>query len=484
VLGASSTRAGRLRRPARSSRLRGRSSSDRAAASSMPRTTLDGMAGAGCRPRRRRLPPLLGTADLARPALRERCSTTTRCSFGVPARLGRERASRLSPVVAQTGEYMLRECSCPRAPSPRADADTNGVEGLTFTVDRDEGVPRAAPAVRARPLDHSRRAQTRSCACGSSSSRAASEASRDDKGSHRGTAWTLGGSRERAAASSAMRLARRGPRARGVSARPLSDGGRLRRSYVRAGHRHRHLEDYATSRTGFNELHVATGELAGSRSRAAWPGCSGALRRRGAAAASSSRRPMASGSWARKKDFDDHPSPSGTRCSRSCSCGWRESTARTSSSACGRRPQLVHGRSRVPLGFGHTLCGARPPTSRRHARSRSSARRTRRLRERRSSRSTRTPLLPSGLRRHSLSEGRGSSKQACGLRLQRFNLPPPVTEPAGASGSRLAVPRRSTYMSSARQVPALRTVSLISRSCRPSARACSGLKRISGTAAG
>ncbi len=66
---------------------------------------------------------------------------------------------RYRRVVEETCDYLLRELALPDGGfASSQDADTEGVEGLTFTWTEDEGVPAGvAPAVRTRPLDHPRR---------------------------------------------------------------------------------------------------------------------------------------------------------------------------------------------------------------------------------------------------------------------------------------------------------------------------------------
>ena len=72
--------------------------------------------------------------------------------------------ARYREIVEETVEYMLRELALPEgAFASSQDADTDGVEGLTYTWTADEVGSRgraAARAVRARTLDHSRRALT------------------------------------------------------------------------------------------------------------------------------------------------------------------------------------------------------------------------------------------------------------------------------------------------------------------------------------
>ena len=68
---------------------------------------------------------------------------------------------RYRAVVEETCEYLLRELGLPEGGfASSQDADTDGVEGLTYTWTEDEGVPaELLLPVRARPLDHPRRAR-------------------------------------------------------------------------------------------------------------------------------------------------------------------------------------------------------------------------------------------------------------------------------------------------------------------------------------
>ena len=92
--------------------------------------------------------------------------------------------ARYRRVAEQTIDYVLRELALEGGGFASAqDADTDGIEGLTFTWARGEGAPgRAAPAVRARPVRPSRRARRRRRGRGSSSFASSGRSrSRDDK---------------------------------------------------------------------------------------------------------------------------------------------------------------------------------------------------------------------------------------------------------------------------------------------------------------
>ena len=139
----SSTRSGAGSAARRSSRRPRRSSSCSACtcaatSSALPMVDEDARRDGGgrhVRPRRRRLPPLLRRPHAGSSRTSRRCSTTTRCS--PPTYLhgwvvtGEERYRR---VVEETLDYVLRELALPEGGLASAqDADTDGVEGLTFT---------------------------------------------------------------------------------------------------------------------------------------------------------------------------------------------------------------------------------------------------------------------------------------------------------------------------------------------------------------
>jgi uncharacterized protein YyaL (SSP411 family) len=176
--------------------------------------------------------------------------------------LGRE---RWREVVEETCDYLLRELALPDGGFASAqDADTDGVEGLTFTWTADEGVPadllepfehgrsiiRGAlpPELRARLLEErTRRPQP----------------ARDDKAI---ASWN--GLAVAALAEAGRRLRRRdwidaAAACADFVLGPLSDGeGRLLRSW-RDGRTSgvAYLDDYANVAHGLLELHVATGDL-------------------------------------------------------------------------------------------------------------------------------------------------------------------------------------------------------------------------------
>jgi uncharacterized protein len=171
---------------------------------------------------------------------------------------------RYRSVAEETVEYMLRELLLPEgAFASSQDADTDGVEGLTYTWTPGEGVPEELlepfehgrfivrgeldPGVRARLLEV--RLKRR-------------QPGLDDKAI---ASWN--GLALAALAEAARRLERQDWLDAAVTLGefllgPLSDDGRLRRSY-RAGRATGvgYLDDYANAAHGLYELHVATGDL-------------------------------------------------------------------------------------------------------------------------------------------------------------------------------------------------------------------------------
>ena len=108
----------------------------------MVTATLDAMAAGGMYDlARRRLPPVLGRPGVARPALREDALRQRAPRLDVPSRLGRHGEERYRRIAEETLDYMLRELRLPEGGLASAqDADTDGVEGLTFTWTPEEGV--------------------------------------------------------------------------------------------------------------------------------------------------------------------------------------------------------------------------------------------------------------------------------------------------------------------------------------------------------
>ena len=178
--------------------------------------------------------------------------------------------ARYREIVEETIEYMLRELALPEGGLASAhDADTEGVEGLTYTWTPEEadevGLSRErARALRARALRRPWRGRP-----GASNSRAAPCAtagrspSATTRRSHRGTGSRSLRSPRRATGSSVADWIEA---ARGLGAYllgPLSapDGRLFRSSRDGRTSGYGFLDDYANVANGLVELHVATGEL-------------------------------------------------------------------------------------------------------------------------------------------------------------------------------------------------------------------------------
>jgi uncharacterized protein YyaL (SSP411 family) len=226
--------------------------------------------------------------------------------------LGKE---RYREIVEETLEYMLRELRLPGGGFASAqDADTEGVEGLTFTWTEDEPVPREL----LQPFEHGRfiirgelDAETRARLFDLREQRP--KPLRDDK-----TIASWNGLALAALAEAGRRLDRDDLL---VAARelasfllgPLStEDGRLFRTW-REGRAHTNgfLEDYADVANGLYELHVATGE-------ARWLEQSRRLALLAVELFADDERggffqTPADGEQLvnRKKELDDHPTPSG-----------------------------------------------------------------------------------------------------------------------------------------------------------------------------
>ena len=222
---------------------------------------------------------------------------------------------RYREVAEETLDYMLRELRLPEGGFASAqDADTEGVEGLTFTWTEDEGVP----AELLQPFEHGRSIlrgdldedlkrrlfQIRE---------RRPKPLRDDKAI---AAWN--GLALAALAEAGRRLDRADflEAARELAEfllGPLSDqDGRLHRSW-RAGRARNpgYLEDYADVANGLYELHIATGELR-------WLLEANRVARLAVELFADSEHGGfflsavdAEKLIARRKEFDDHPTPSG-----------------------------------------------------------------------------------------------------------------------------------------------------------------------------
>jgi hypothetical protein len=171
---------------------------------------------------------------------------------------------RYREIVEETVEYMLRDLALPEgAFASSQDADTDGVEGLTYTWTAEE----AGPDVPLEPFEHGRSivrgelsAETRARLLAIRAERP--QPGRDDKAI---ASWN--GLALAALAEAGRRLDRAdwidaARRLADFLLGPLSADGRLHRSYRagRASGTGGYLDDYANLAHGLYELHVATGE--------------------------------------------------------------------------------------------------------------------------------------------------------------------------------------------------------------------------------
>jgi uncharacterized protein YyaL (SSP411 family) len=222
---------------------------------------------------------------------------------------------RYRAVVEQTAEYMLRELRLPEGGFASAqDADTDGVEGLTYTWTPEDDVP----AELLQPFEHGRFV-LRGELDDALRARLLAEREqrprplRDDKAV---ASWN--GLAVAALAEAGRRLERDDlVSAAGACAKfllgPLStDEGRLFRTWRTGRARHAGvLDDYADVANGLYELHVATGELRwlqeARRLALLAVELFGDDERGGFFLTPADGEELVS----RKKDFDDHPTPSG-----------------------------------------------------------------------------------------------------------------------------------------------------------------------------
>jgi len=222
---------------------------------------------------------------------------------------------RYREVVEQTCEYMLRELRLPEGGFASAqDADTDGVEGLTYTWTEEDDVPREL----LHPFEHGRFAlrgdldeETRARLFAEREQRP--KPLRDDK-----VVASWNGLAVAALAEAGRRLDRRDlvDAARACAEfllGPLSTTeGRLLRTWRAGQARHAGvLDDYADVANGLYELHVATGELRwlqeARRLALLAVELFGDDERGGFFLTPVDGEQLVS----RKKDFDDHPTPSG-----------------------------------------------------------------------------------------------------------------------------------------------------------------------------
>jgi uncharacterized protein len=224
--------------------------------------------------------------------------------------------ARYREIVEETLGYVLRELALPDGGfASSQDADTGGVEGLTFTWTEEEG----APIELLEPFEHGR-----SILRGSLSSELKArlfelreqrpKPARDDKviASWNGLLLAALAEAGRRIPSNTVLLAAATRLGEFILGPLSSENGRLYRSW-REGRAAipGYLEDYADVANGLYELHVATGELR-------WLEEANRLARLAVELFADERRggfflsaSDAEELVARKKDFDDHPTPSG-----------------------------------------------------------------------------------------------------------------------------------------------------------------------------
>jgi len=224
--------------------------------------------------------------------------------------------ARYLEIVEETLGYVLRELGLPDGGfASSQDADTDGVEGLTFTWTEEEG----APVELLEPFEHGR-----SILRGSLSPELKArlfelreqrpKPARDDKviASWNGLLLAALAEAGRRIPSNTVLLAAATRLGEFILGPLSSEDGRLYRSW-REGRAAipGYLEDYADVANGLYELHVATGELR-------WLEEANRLARLAVELFADEKRggfflsaSDAEELVARKKDFDDHPTPSG-----------------------------------------------------------------------------------------------------------------------------------------------------------------------------
>ncbi len=266
------------------------------------------------RPRRRRLPPLLGRRALARPALREDALRQRAARLGLPARgEARSATTRYRAVAERTLDYVLRELALDggrlRLGAGRRHRRRRGPD---VHLGAGRGRARRAARSRSRTAASSLRGElddeTRAAPARDAREQRP-QPLRDDKAIASWNGLVLAalaqGGRARAgrcalAASSCSARSRRptaGCTARGATASPKGTG---------------YLEDYADVAYGLHGAARRDRRAAlAARGAPAGDARGRAVRRRRGAAASSRRRPTASSSSRAKKELDDHPTPSG-----------------------------------------------------------------------------------------------------------------------------------------------------------------------------
>jgi hypothetical protein len=225
------------------------------------------------------------------------------------------RTERYREIVEETLEYMLRELRLPEGGfSSAQDADTDGVEGLTYTWTEDDDVPRDL----LHPFEHGRfiirgelDAETRARLLEERERRP--KPLRDDKAISSWNGLALAAFAEAGRRLDRDDLVEAARACAEFLLGPLSSSdGRLFRTWRAGKAKHAGvLEDYADVANGLYELHVATGELRwleeARRLVLLAVELFGDEQRGGFFLTPVDGERLVS----RKKDFDDHPTPSG-----------------------------------------------------------------------------------------------------------------------------------------------------------------------------
>ena len=267
------------------------------------------------RPRRRRLPPLLGGRRWLVPHFEKMLYDNALLARRTCTRwvvTGEERYRR---VAEETLDYLVRELRLPEGGFASAqDADTDGVEGHDLHLDAGaEAVRRAASWLL--PFEHGRSILRGAIPDDRRAQLLAERGSgpqpaRDDKVARRLERPRARRVRGGGAPARPRGLPRCGAHARRVPARAALQDGRLLRSFRDGVAKiDGYLEDYADVANGLLELYTATGELR----------CLEEARRLALLAVERFEDPLHGGFFvarrqrlvARRKELDDHPTPSG-----------------------------------------------------------------------------------------------------------------------------------------------------------------------------
>ena len=275
--------------------------------------------------------------------------------------------TRFRTVIEETLDYLVRRCACPREALPAQDADTNGVEGLTYSWTPDEvaDVLGEQHPEWLQPFEHDR-SIVRADVPGEAKERLLAtrvkrpQPERDDKVLTGWNGLALGAFAE---AGRALGRADYIEEARALGEfllGPLSEpsGGLLRTYRDGVAKIDAYLEDYANVANGLLELHWATGELRWLERRGVFRPSSSSGSPIPSAAASSSTPATGTVSSHAGRNSTITPLRPGTRWPRSCCFDSGASTATPSSSATRRRSLSSRARvpGAVPSAVGHLLC--------------------------------------------------------------------------------------------------------------------------------